>query len=71
MSNRTARMAVVIALTLLVCVVGSVAGVWLASRVFGFSFDASRIAALSAVIGGAAIARDMRRARTGAVCPAP
>jgi uncharacterized integral membrane protein len=47
-------------LTMLACVVGSLVAVWALSQLAGFSMHPSRIAALSAVLSGVAIARELR-----------
>jgi hypothetical protein len=49
-----------IPLTILACVAGTLVVVWAISEAAGFTFHASRIAALSAVLSGAAIARELR-----------
>jgi hypothetical protein len=47
-------------LTVLACVAGTLLAVLVLSQVAGFSVNLSRIAALSAVLSGAAIARELR-----------
>lgn len=50
-------------LTILACIVGSLAVVWLVSQVMGFRMNASVVAVLSAVLCAAAIAIELRRKR--------
>ena len=50
-------------LTVLVCVVGSLAGAWAASRLLHFDMNAPFVAALSAVLSSALIARELRAER--------
>ena len=52
-----------IPLTILACIVGSLAVVWLVSQVMGFRMNASVVAVLSAVLCAAAIAIELRRKR--------
>jgi hypothetical protein len=47
-------------LTMLACVLGSLAGVWVLSRLTGFTMNASLVAVLSAVVSAAAIAIELR-----------
>ena len=49
-----------IALTILVCVVGSVLVVWVLSRALDFTLNVSMVAALSAVLAAAAIMIELR-----------
>jgi hypothetical protein len=53
-----------IPLTVLACVAASLAGVWVTSRTLGFTMDASIVAALSAVLSSAMIARELRTKST-------
>lgn len=52
-----------IPLTILACIAGSLAVVWLVSQVMGFRMNASVVAVLSAVLSAAAIAIELRRRR--------
>ncbi|MBI4886511.1 MAG: hypothetical protein HY824_05430 [Acidobacteria bacterium] len=58
-------------LTVLACVVSSLAGAWAVSRLLDFAMNASAVAALSAVLSSAFIARDLRAERKHATRSAP
>ncbi len=49
-----------IPLTILVCVVASLGGVWLVSRALGFDMNPSVVAILSAVLSAVAIGQELR-----------
>ncbi|NOZ56996.1 MAG: hypothetical protein GXO73_09455 [Calditrichaeota bacterium] len=49
-----------IPLTILLCVLASLGGVWLVSRALGFDMNPSLVAVLSAVLSAVAISRELR-----------
>ncbi|MBM3907477.1 MAG: hypothetical protein FJ363_05255 [Gemmatimonadetes bacterium] len=57
-----------IPLTMLACVAGTLLAVWAISELAGFAMHTSRIAAISAVLAGAAIARHERARARGENC---
>lgn len=71
MSNHVSPLLWQFPLTVLVCVVSSLAGAWAVSRLLGFDMNASVVASLSAVLSSAFIARDLRSIRQRATRPLP
>ncbi|MHB0964051.1 MAG: hypothetical protein ACYC5V_12670 [Gemmatimonadaceae bacterium] len=58
-------------LTVLACVACSLAGAWGVSRLLGLEMNASVVAALSAVLSSAVIARELRAERKHRTRSAP
>jgi hypothetical protein len=54
-------------LVVLVCVGGSLAGTWAASRLLGFEMNASVVASLSGVLSSALLARELQGKRKSPV----